>query len=458
MNETANKQAYDPHNTVLTPFFSAVPAFIDGSDSPRTYLERGLEVLEAREAGIKAFVHTDLAGARKAADAASVRYKAGKPASVLDGMPLGVKDVIETEDLPTEHGSAIFAGHRPDWDAPAVYWLRQAGAVVVGKTVTTEFATRPPGPTRNPWDLERTPGGSSSGSAAAVGAGMLPVGLGTQVRGSVLRPAAYCGLYALKPSYGVITLDGMHPNSRCLNHLGALAASLEDAWLTLHLTSRLAGGESNYLPLPGATAMPAPARPQRLVRFETAGWAGTPDAVKVPLEDLLARLAADGIEIIGRADDPEVDRVEGMMTETDEISGTLTAWESRYPLLAYAEKYPDKLSDFAHAGLAEKRTMDAETYAIAQQRAQAFRAAYASLAGKADLGITLTASGAAPLGLETGPVTFCDPFSLLHVPAITLPVFAMNDLPLGAQLAGFKGRDRDLVAHAAWIRDFALKR
>ncbi len=460
MDETVTPQTgrhvYDPRAPEMVPFHSAVPAFIEGSATPRAYLERCLAVMEAREGEIKAFVTTNLDGARQAADAADARYKEGRPASLLDGMPLVVKDVIDTEDMPTELGSPMFEGRQPEWDAACVYWLRKAGAVVTGKTVTAEFATRPPGPTRNPWDPERTPGGSSSGSGAAVGSGMAPVGLGTQVRGSVLRPASYCGTYAIKPTYGVITLNGLLTTSRGINHLGALAASLEDAWLTLHWTSRMAGGEVNQAPLPGKTRMPAAARPGRLIRLETVGWQRTSDRVKAVFEEFIDKLAADGVEIIGRAEDSAVDRMERMIEETDEISSTLSAWEGRYPMVYWAERGAQHFSEFALNGLEGRKDMDPDAYVHALQRASAMRRAFGALAGKADACVTLTADGPAPIGMETGDVAFCDPFSLLHVPAISLPLFSFDRLPLGLQLIGFAGQDERLVAHGAWIRDFAL--
>ncbi len=459
MDESATPKAggeiYDPRAPGMMPFHTALPAFRDGSDTPSAYLERCIAVIEAREGEIKAFVNTNLEGARAAA-AADKRYRDGRPASPLDGMPLVVKDVIDTEDMPTEHGSPMFAGRRPEWDAACIYWLRKGGAVITGKTVTAEFATRPPGPTRNPWDTERTPGGSSSGSGAAVGAGMAPVGLGTQVRGSVLRPASYCGTYAIKPSYGVITLNGLLTTSRSINHLGALAASLEDAWLTLHWTSRMAGGEINHAPLAGKTRMPAPARPGRLIRLETVGWQQTSDAVKALFEDFLEKLAGEGIEIIGRNEDPEVDRIERMFADTNEISSALSTWEGRYPMLAWAERGAEHFSEMALKGLDEKRDMDPDAYVQALQRAQGMRQAFAALAGKGDACIALTADGPAPQGMNTGDVAFCDPFSLLHVPALTLPIFSFDGLPLGLQLIGFAGQDTRLVAEAAWIRDFAL--
>ncbi|MGH7089078.1 MAG: amidase family protein, partial [Stellaceae bacterium] len=179
-------------------FHSATRDFSAGSDTPRAYLERCLERISELEPKIGAFVALNLPAARAAADRSDERWRAGKPLSPIDGMPVGIKDIIETEDMPTEQGSPIFAGCRTGRDAATVTALKEAGAVAVGKTVTTEFAASEPRGTRNPFDLDRTPGGSSSGSAAAVGVGMLPSALGTQVVGSILRPSSFCGVYGFK--------------------------------------------------------------------------------------------------------------------------------------------------------------------------------------------------------------------------------------------------------------------
>src|ERR1700722_17279416 len=192
------------------PFIARTTDFAAKRTTPRVYLELCLAEIEALEPRIGAFVSLNLAGARAAADRSTERWRDDRTLSPIDGMPVGVKDIIETEDMPTEQGSPLFAGYRTGRDAATVGALREAGAVVVGKTVTTEFAASEPRGTRNPWDLDRTPGGSSSGSAAAVGVGMLPSALGTQVIGSILRPSSYCGVVGFKPSVGAINRSGSY--------------------------------------------------------------------------------------------------------------------------------------------------------------------------------------------------------------------------------------------------------
>ena len=181
---------------VPKPYLDATPRFANGADTPRDFLERCLADVAVLEPKIGAFVHLNLERARAAADESTERWRQARPRSPIDGMPLGIKDIIETADMPTENGSPLFAGWHSERDAASVAALREAGAVIVGKTVTTEFAATGPRGTRNPHDLRRTPGGSSSGSAAAVASGMLSAALGTQVIGSTIRPASYWAVWA----------------------------------------------------------------------------------------------------------------------------------------------------------------------------------------------------------------------------------------------------------------------
>ncbi len=221
---------------------------------------------------MQAFEYIDLDRARASADASTQRYRDGTPKSSIDGIPFGVKDIIETADMPTGMGSPLFAGYRSGRDAASVAALREAGAVIVGKTVTTEFASIVAGKTHNPWDLTRTPGGSSSGSAAAVGSGMLCAALGTQVIGSILRPASYCGCVGYKPTVGGINRGGAVDYQSQSTH-GVLAATLEDAWLVVHEIVARAGGDPG-LSRRARTAAAARRRasPRRSRFLETPGW------------------------------------------------------------------------------------------------------------------------------------------------------------------------------------------
>src|ERR1700751_2906952 len=229
----------------VRPFLEASERFKSGDDTPRGFLERCLDAYATWEPKIGAFVHTEFDAARAAADASTLRWQQAKPLSVIDGMPIGVKDIIETADMPTEMGSPLFKGWRSERDAAVVAALREAGAVIVGKTVTTEFAATEPRGTRNPWDPARTPGGSSSGSAAEGGAGAISVGLGTQVVGSILRPASFCGCFGFKPTVGALNRGGSYDGLSQSAH-GTIAASLPEAWQGAFEIAQRAGGHCRF--------------------------------------------------------------------------------------------------------------------------------------------------------------------------------------------------------------------
>ncbi len=204
-----------------------------GVISAEDYTRACLEQIAAAEGDVQAFAHLDPEHALKQARALDGLKADGRRIGPLHGVPVGIKDIFDTADYPTECGSPILADRRPDADAAAVRKLREAGAVIIGKTVTTEFAYFHPGKTRNPRDLKRTPGGSSSGSAAAVAAGMVPLAIGSQTNGSMIRPAAFCGVFGVKPSHGLISRAGALTLSRKLDHVGAFARSIEDLALIL---------------------------------------------------------------------------------------------------------------------------------------------------------------------------------------------------------------------------------
>jgi Asp-tRNA(Asn)/Glu-tRNA(Gln) amidotransferase A subunit family amidase len=315
-----------------TPFFSAVPHFATGGDTPRDLLERCLARLAEFEPAVGAFVCHDIEAARAAADRAAGRWRAGRPLSPIDGMPVGIKDIIETVDMPTGQGSPLWEGTLTGRDAASTAALREAGAVILGKTVTTEFASSEPlGNTSNPWDPARTPGGSSSGSAAAVACGMVPAALGTQVVGSIIRPASFCGCVGYKPSVGGINRGGSYDgfSQSCT---GLLAASLEDAWLVATAISSRVGGDPGYPGVQGPPEPPPPSRPRRLALLETSGWAvAAPDA-RAALEAAAAQLAAAGVDIASRRDDPNLAAIETAIADAEPLVRRINAWEGRWPL------------------------------------------------------------------------------------------------------------------------------
>ena len=254
-------------------------------------------------------------------------------------MPVGIKDLIETYDMPTEFGSELFKGHQPMTDAACVRALRLGGAVLVGKTVTVCFGGGDPARTRNPFDTRRTPGGSSSGTAAAVASRMLPVALGTHARGSTIRPASFCGTYALKPTFGAINRQGSFSMAYSMDHLGVFAGTLSDMWTTARFIASEAGGDPGYPGLDGALSPPAPRKPARLIRLDTAGWPVAEPAAKAAFEAYLLRLADAGVEIITRRDDPAIEAYETALAGMPQLWTNLYRFEMHWPMLQYRERY-----------------------------------------------------------------------------------------------------------------------
>ena len=450
-NKGEPMNAPDTTKPRMQPFLAMTAGFASGKDSPREFLERCIVQLEAWEPKIGAFVTLDLAGARAAADRSTVRWREGKPLSPIDGMPVGIKDIIETIDMPTQNGSPLFAGFRGHRDAASVAALRGAGAAIVGKTVTTEFAWMQPRATRNPWDLTRTPGGSSSGSAAAVAVGAVSVGIGTQVFGSILRPSSFCGCFGFKPTVGAINRGGSHDALSQSTH-GPLAASLADAWAVAYEISRRAGGDPGYPGLYGPPACPAPSKPRRLAVLETPGWAAVTSGAKPAFAEASARLKSAGVTLVGAHENETVAAVEEAIRDGRELSHAIIAWESRWPLNTYRARDAGKLSQAMHDLAARAEAMTLDDYRRHIQERAAHRAVYQSLAGEFDACLTLAAPGAAPAGLaSTGDASFVIPGSMLGVPAISLPVLEDEGLPLGLQLIGFADADAALFSTAGAI-------
>lgn len=436
-------------------FAARLDDFASGADSPRAFLERCLDEYEARECDVQAFVAVNFAGARIAADAASARWKIGMPLSRIDGMPIGVKDVIETEDMPTGMGSPLYEGWRSHRDSATVSALREAGAIVVGKTVTTEFAATTPGPTRNPHDLARTPGGSSSGSAAAVGSGMIAAGLGTQVVGSIVRPASYCGCWGYKPSVGGLNRGGSHDymSQSCV---GVIAASRGDAWPVAREIVVRAGGDPGFPGLSGPEQAPAERKPQRLAFLETPGWAAAAAPAKAAFEKLIAGLSAAGVAIVAKRSDFNLAALEQALTEALPLTRKINTWESRWPLNAYARRDATKLSRPMIARLREAEAMTIDEYRVAIARRAEIRAVCTALVGTVAAFITLSAPDIAPVGIQsTGDPIFAVPASFLGAPAVSLPLLTLANLPLGIQLIGFNDHDADLFAIAASVERLA---
>jgi Asp-tRNA(Asn)/Glu-tRNA(Gln) amidotransferase A subunit family amidase len=437
-------------------FFKARARFLAGTDTPSDYLARCIATIEARDRDVRAFVTLGLESARRAAEESTRRYRAGKSLSPVDGMPIGVKDIMDTADLPTQMGNAIYKGWQPRWDAACVHAMRSGGAIVVGKTVTTAFAGGETNETRNPLDLTRTPGGSSSGSAAAVGAGMVPAALGTQTQGSTLRPAGFCGAFGFKPTHGALTMQGVHPISITHDHLGVIAGSLEDLW---SVASRIAvaSGSPGAVGLHGASeTLPPPRRPRKLVVMHTNAWNTEVDAdTRASFDALCAALRSREVDLVTSRDDPNFASFEeAFFGAFVEHSPDISAYEMKWPYEQYLAKHADLLESRQKERLARAQEMTPELYAerLAEKAAMKERARQAM--ADADGILTLSSSGPAPVGhAHTGSRTYLMFASFLQLPAFSLPLLESQGMPVGAQLIGHAGRDGDLCATARWIAE-----
>jgi Asp-tRNA(Asn)/Glu-tRNA(Gln) amidotransferase A subunit family amidase len=433
-----------------------------GKLSPRAYLEETLTRITQFDDAVGAFVVINREGARRAADDSAKRWLAGEPLSPIDGMPVAVKDIIETADMPTGQGSPLWEG--TDWkrDSASVHALREAGAIILGKSTTTEFASSHPWhKTTNPHDPERTPGGSSSGTAAAVGAGMVPVGLGTQVVGSILRPSSFCGAVGFKPSVGAINRSGSHDHfsQSCQ---GSIGATLADAWAVLRAIADRAGGDPGYPGLAGDVDFAEPTErtePLKLAVLETGGWSATSEGARQAFVALMQRLRARGVQVASRADDGRIETVEQAVADALPLTMAINAWEGRWPLNTYADMDASKLSPSARDRLKTAEAMTQAEFGELLERRAAVRASYQKEAANYDAMITLGACGAAPVGLgTTGNPAMNVTASLLGCPAVTLPVLADEGLPLGLQLLGRTDQDAALFGVAARVAGDVLNR
>ena len=451
-------QPYSP-GSGLNSFADKPAAFARGEDSPSDYLARCLDTIAAREPEVQAWVTTRFEAARAEAAAADQRYAAGAPLSPIDGMPIAVKDVIQTRDMPTKFGSPIFENHETGFDSASIDALRRAGAVILGKTVTTEFAFVKPGPTRNPFDISKTAGGSSSGSSAAVGAGMVPVALGNQVVGSVIRPAAFCGNYAMKPTLGALHMgEGLGLSQL---HLGVHAASLRDMWAVAAEIAERAGGDPGYPGLYGPKTLGPKARPRRLIFVETEGWAKCDNATRGAFEKYLAQLRDKGVEIVTRGDSQLANDLDVKISDAVRLCRLICSFELRWLLRQYRET--GMLSDELAVWVEMAENMTMEDYRTALASRAHMRQALAQVAPTADAFITLACVGPAPdvdfkadsgepeYAYLTGDPAFNAATSALGAPAITLPKMALDGMPLGVQVIGAPHRDWELANLAAWL-------
>jgi Asp-tRNA(Asn)/Glu-tRNA(Gln) amidotransferase A subunit family amidase len=419
----------------------------EGKITALELIEACLARIAADEPRVQAWASLDPEFARAQARRCDEARRHGRPQGPLHGIPVGVKDIIDTRDLPTQNGTVLHAGRRPARDAAVVERLRAAGAVIMGKTVTTELAVYHPGKTRNPHDPERTPGGSSSGSAAAVAARMVPLAVGSQTNGSVIRPGSYCGVYAFKPSFGLISRFGVLAQSRPLDHIGVFARSIEDLAL---IAEALAGFDARD----ADTRLEAP---PRLLKVATEDWPVVPDLAfaKTPVwdqaeEDLRAAFAelaeALGTRLI------EVDLPEAF-TAAHGLHGLIMAVDLARSFAREYERGRDQLSERLRGIIEEGRRALAIDYARARDVVPALREALDPLFARYDMIVTPATTGQAPSGLaSTGSPAFCTIWTLLGLPAVSLPLLTGADgMPIGVQLVGRFGDDARVLRTARWL-------
>ena len=453
---------YDPRTFRALTFHDAVAGFRSGADTPRAYLERCVETIEKRDPVVKAFVALNPVGARAAADASTTRWKDRRPLSAIDGLPIGIKDLLETKDMPTEMGCDAYRGNFPKRDNAAVWALRQAGAIILGKTATAELGGSHPPATTNPFDPARTAGGSSSGSAAAVAARMVPAAIGTQVGGSIIRPAAYCGNVALKPTQGGINRGERQATSMSTH--GVHAGSVEDMWQVAIEIARRAGGDRGYPGLFGPPTPPPAAKPERLVVLETEGWRDLDGLSRSAFEQVLDQLRQSGVTLLRRSDHPMIEALEQAIANGRALCGAITAWENRWYQRNLIDEHPDGVSPRAKSTVAKAEAMTVDEYRAALGERAAAQLRHAAVASLADAAITLACPGPAPLWSgdvpgqplaprPTGDFVFNAPSSMLFAPAVTTPLMSVGGMPVGVQLMGQQHDDARVTGMARWMLD-----
>ena len=390
-----------------------------------------LERIEARDADVAAWVVVD---PEYALEQARV-LDAGPVSGPLHGIPVGFKDVIDTADLPTRYGSPIYEGFVPEADAACVALTRAAGGVVLGKTVTTEFAGRHPGPTANPHNPAHTPGGSSSGSAAAVADFQVPLAMGTQTAGSMIRPSAYCGVYGLKPTFGLFSFAGVHDLAETFDTLGVMGRSLDDIALFRAVLMAI-----DAVPLEAAES------PPRIGFCRTPLWDEADKATHDHLEDAAARLAKAGAAVT------DLD-LPSDFNDLLTVTWRIIVFEMARALAHEKYAHPDGVSGKAHSMIVDGEATSLETYLNDMRLVERLRSLIHELMDGTDVILTPSAVGEAHVGhSDTGPVTFNFLWHVMNMPALNIPAFTGPlGLPMGAQLVARRFDDDALLRHAVWV-------
>lgn len=406
-----------------------------------------LERIEQTDGQLKAWVH--LEPERALADAAEMDAirQAGRPIGALHGVPVGLKDIVDTRNYPTERGSRIFAGRKPDRDAAIVERLCDAGAIILGKTATTEVAFVHPAATRNPHDLEHTPGGSSSGSAAAVAAYQVPLAIGTQTNGSVIRPASFCGTYGFKPTRGIISRRGVLATSKTLDQLGVFARSLEDTALLVDVLKGYDQTDSMSFARP---------RPKMLKGCNSTAPVDPCFAwFDLPFDDRLSEDSKAGFEELLSTPGVNVERLSSPAAFTGMIGTQKTIHE--YEICRHLEEtfdsHWDQISATLKPVIERARAITEADYLEALSTAEAACAYFDAFFKDFDAILTPGATGEAPkIGPTTGDPIFCTLWTLAGLPSISVPLMVgANGLPVGVQLVGAAEEDDRLLRTTNWL-------
>ena len=425
----------------------AVRKLAAGEISAVEMAEAVLARVDAVDGDIEAWTYLDPEHVRDQAGALD-RYRAtGQPLGPLHGLPVGLKDIIDTADMPTENGTPVDAGRRPRADAVLVQRLRDAGAVIMGKTVTTELAYFEPGKTRNPHNRDHTPGGSSSGSAAAVASAQVPLAVGTQTNGSMIRPASFCGVFGYKPTHGLIPRTGVLRTSGPLDTMGVFARSIEGAALLADVMAGRDAGDPDSIataaPRLRETALSEPPVKPSLALVRTPVWDKADAATKEAFDELADALG-DGCDVVD---------LPSPFAQGHDIHHTVMFASMAKNLAGYHERGADQLSERTRALIAEGGQIPATDYLVALDWVEVLNAGLDEIFERYDAIVTPAAPGEAPLSLDaTGDPSFCTLWTLCGTPAVTLPLLeGETGLPVGVQLVGRRLEDGRLLRTANWL-------
>ena len=419
----------------------------DGEFSSEALVEACLARIDELDDVIGAWHHLDRDHALEQSRKADEIHFSGKPSGPLNGVPVAVKDIIDTADMPTENGTVLHKGRQPGDDATLVALLREAGAVILGKTVTTELAVNFPGKTTNPHDARRTPGGSSSGSAAAVAAFMAPLSVGTQTNGSVIRPASFCGVFGYKPSFGRISRYGVLRQARSLDTVGVFARSLGDLALIAEVVMRYDDRDPAMAPVaaPAISEIMAEAPPvePNIAFVRTPVWDRAEDSTKDAFRELADHMG-ERVEIIN---------LPSSFDDAHAAHRRIMSAEIAHSFAGLYRDGADQLSDVLRSFVEEGQKVLAIDYKAALEQAAGLSGDLNEIFDEYDAILTPTAPGEAPVGLKsTGDASFCTIWTLCGTPALSLPLLqGPNNMPLGAQLVSYRGDDARLFRTARWL-------